>query len=160
MREGAWFAVLLLIAPSGVAAQAPPRLDVRSVEYRSVDDVEAPSILAAPQGAGRYPGVLFVHGRSGWHDRLKAEALRLAERGFVVLAPDYHTGRFIPENPVGHDPKTETDVERGLGYLKGLRTCARDRSAWWEFRAAATTRRSSPCVTRRWAPSSATTRTS
>ena len=112
--------VLLLIAHADAAAQAPVRLDVRSVEYKSVDEVEVPAILAVPAGGGRYPGVLFVHGRSGWHDRLKAEALRLAERGFVVLAPDYHTGRFIPENPVGHDPKTETDVERGLEYLKTI----------------------------------------
>ncbi|MBI2161149.1 MAG: dienelactone hydrolase family protein [Candidatus Rokubacteria bacterium] len=109
---------LLLIAPTGVAAQAVVRLDVRSVEYKSADEVEVPALLAVPAGGGRYPGVLFIHGRSGWHDRLKAEALRLAERGFVVLAPDYHTGRFIPENPVAHDPKTETDVERGLDYLK------------------------------------------
>jgi len=34
-----------------------------------------------------------------------------------VLAPDYHTGRFIPENPVAHDSATEKDVERGIDYL-------------------------------------------
>lgn len=111
---------VLPAAPVGVAAEAPPRVDVRSVEYRSVDDVEVPAVLARPRGSGRLPGVLFVHGRSGWHERLKAEAVRLAERGFAVLAPDYHTGRFIPENPVAHDPKTETDVERGLEYLKSV----------------------------------------
>lgn len=111
---------LLLAAPMGVGAQAPVRVEVRSVEYPSVDEVEVPAILAMPRGPGPHPGVLFVHGRSGWHDRLQAAALRLAERGFVVLAPDYHTGRFIPENPVAHDPKTEIDVERGLEYLKSV----------------------------------------
>ena len=111
---------LFLAAPTGVGAQAPARVDVRSVEYTSVDQVEVPAILAMPRGPGRHPGVLVVHGRSGWHDRLKAEALRLAERGFVVLAPDYHTGRFIPENPVAHDPRTEIDVERGLEVLKSV----------------------------------------
>jgi carboxymethylenebutenolidase len=111
-------ALLLLAEPSAGQAAAP--LSVRSVEYKS-DDIGIPAVLAGPRSGGPYPGVIFVHRRSGWHDRLRAEALRLAERGFVVLAPDYHTARFIPENPVAHDPATEKDVELGIDYLKGLR---------------------------------------
>ena len=111
-------ALLLLAEPSAGQAAAP--LSVRAVEYKS-DDIEIPAVLAVPRSGGPHPGVIFVHGRSGWHDRLKAEALRLAERGFVVLAPDYHTARFIPENPIAHDPATEKDVELGIDYLKGLR---------------------------------------
>jgi len=34
-----------------------------------------------------------------------------------VLAPDYHTGRFIPENPVAHEPATERDVDLGIDAL-------------------------------------------
>lgn len=107
---------LVLVAAPAAAAQPAASLTVRAVEYKS-DDIEIPAILAMPRAGGPHPGVLFVHGRSGWHDRLQAEALRLAGRGFVVLAPDYHTGRFIPENPIGHDPATEKDVERGIDYL-------------------------------------------
>jgi len=110
--------LLLLAGPSAGQAAAP--LSVQAVEYKS-DDIEIPAVLAGPRSGGPHPGVIFVHGRSGWHDRLKAEALRLAERGFVVLAPDYHTARFIPENPIAHDPATERDVELGIDYLKGLR---------------------------------------
>jgi carboxymethylenebutenolidase len=106
---GAW-----LLGP-GVAASV--EVEERSVEYRS-GDVDVPAFLAVPRAPGPHAAVLFVHGRSGWHDRLKAQALRLAGEGFVVLAPDYHTGRFIPENPIAHDPATERDVERGLDYLK------------------------------------------
>jgi carboxymethylenebutenolidase len=108
---------LLLLAESSVAAQP---VSVRAVEYKS-GDLDIPAVVATPRSGGPHPGVIFIHGRSGWHDRLKAEAVRLAERGFVVLAPDYHTARFIPENPIAHDPATETDVELGLDYLKGLR---------------------------------------
>jgi len=111
-------ALLLLAEPS--AGQAVSPLSVQAVEYKS-DDIEIPAVLAVPRSGGPHPGVIFVHGRSGWHDRLKAEALRLAERGFVVLAPDYHIARFIPENPIAHDPATERDVELGIDYLKGLR---------------------------------------
>jgi len=111
---------LLLLAGPSQAAQAIAPLSVRAVEYKS-DDIEVPAVLAGPRSGGPYPGVIFVHGRSGWHDRLRAEALRLAERGFVVLAPDYHTARFIPENPIAHELATEKDVELGIDYLKGLR---------------------------------------
>lgn len=89
------------------------------MEYKS-GDVEVPALLAIPRSPGPHPTVLFVHGRSGLNERVKARALRLAASGFVVLAPDYHTGRFIPENPVDHDPATEQDVERGLDFLKSV----------------------------------------
>lgn len=112
------FSVTLALLPSAapVVAQPAASLTVRSVEYTS-EAIEVHAILAVPRAGGPHPGVLFVHGRSGWHNRLRTEALRLAERGFVVLAPDCHTGRFIPENPVAHDPATEQDVERGIDYL-------------------------------------------
>lgn len=104
--------------PGAVAADAPA-VTARSVEYRS-GDLDVPAMLFVPAAAGPHPGVLFVHGRSGWHDRLQAEASRLAERGFVVLAPDYHLARFITENPIEHDPATEADVERGVDYLRAV----------------------------------------
>jgi carboxymethylenebutenolidase len=109
--------VLASLEPSTVAAPPPPV--VTSVEYRS-GDLDIPAMLATPSTPRPAPGVLFIHGRSGLNDRLKAEAVRLAARGFVVLAPDYHTARFIPENPVVHDPATEADVERGLDHLLSL----------------------------------------
>lgn len=113
--------------PASATAQPPTvAVEERSVEYKS-GDVDVLAYLAVPSGPGPHPAVLYIHGRSGWHDRLKAEALRLARRGFVVLAPDYHTGRFIAENPIEHDPATEQDVERGLDYLKTVREARADR---------------------------------
>ena len=108
--------------PTGAATTvARPQVEVeeRLIEYRS-GDVDVPAFVAVPRAPGPHPAVLFVHGRSGWHDRLKAHAVRLARHGFVVLAPDYHTGRFIPENPIAHDPATELDVERGLDALRAV----------------------------------------
>lgn len=110
-------AALLLLLAGSAAAAADAR--GRTVEYRS-GDVEVPALLAQPPGAGSHPGVLFVHGRSGLNDGVRAHAERLAARGFVVLAPDYHSGRMIAENPVAHDPATEGDVERGLDHLRAL----------------------------------------
>lgn len=107
--------VALGVAPATHAAE----VEVRSIEYRS-GDVDVPATVFRPKTGGPHPGVLFVHGRSGWHDRLRAHAERLAGHGFVVLAPDYHTGRFIPENPVAHDPATEGDVDRGVDAVLAL----------------------------------------
>ena len=110
---------MLLLAPlvTSPAAGATVAVDVTNVEYRN-GDVEIPAVLSRPRDGGPHVGVLFVHGRSGLNDRVKTEATRLAARGFVVLAPDYHTGRLIPENPVPHDPATERDVELGLDHLR------------------------------------------
>lgn len=110
--------ILLAVLLAGAATPARAvEVAVRSVEYAS-GDVQVPAVLFVPRDGGPHPAVLFVHGRSGLNERLLAQARRLAERGFAVLAPDYHTGRFIPENPVEHDPATEQDVERGLDHLE------------------------------------------
>src|SRR3990172_8029910 len=77
----------------------------RQVEYAS-GDVDVPAVLLVPKAPGPHAAVVFIHGRSGLNDRVQ------------VLAPDYHTGRFIAENPIDHDPATEKDVERGLDFLK------------------------------------------
>jgi carboxymethylenebutenolidase len=89
----------------------------RRVEYSS-GDVQVPTLFLLPKGPGPHAAVLFIHGRSGLNERVQEQARRLAARGFAVLAPDYHTGRFIPKMPIEHDPATEQDVARGLDYLK------------------------------------------
>jgi len=92
-------------------------IEERWVEYEN-GDVAVPALLLVPKGKGRNPAVLYIHGRSGLNERVQGEAKRLAARGFAVLAPDYHTGRFIPENPIEHDSATEKNVELGLHFLK------------------------------------------
>jgi carboxymethylenebutenolidase len=101
-------------------------LEERRVEYPS-GDVQVPALLLLPKQPGPHAAVLFVHGRSGLNERVQGEARRLAARGFAVLAPDYHTGRFIPDSPIDHDPDTEKDVERGLDFLKTVSGVKADR---------------------------------
>lgn len=116
MAVRASVAVLVALGPGAAPAGAGDGVDLRSVEYRN-GDVDVPALLALPPGQGRRPGVLFIHGRSGLNERLREHVRRLAAAGFVVLAPDYHTGRFIPDTPIEHDPATESDVERGIDRL-------------------------------------------
>ena len=109
-------AVGALLTVAGTTEGAVELLE-RQVEYAS-GDIDVPALLLVPKAPGPHAVVVFIHGRSGLNERVQAQARRLAGRGFAVLAPDYHTGRFIAENPIDHDPATEKDVERGLDFLK------------------------------------------
>ncbi|NKB52640.1 MAG: hypothetical protein GKR97_10500 [Rhizobiaceae bacterium] len=100
--------------------QTPKNYSVieRSVSYLNpTDDTEVPAFLYRPKTEGKFPGVLFQHGRRGLDDLVKRLARRLAARGFVVLAPDVYEARFIEAFPLAHDPMTETDVDAGVDYL-------------------------------------------
>ncbi len=97
----------------------PPRNYKVSVKWTTVKngDVEIPVMVARPTDKGKFPGVLFLHGRRGLDELFQLHVKRLAARGFVVVAPDLYTGRFIPRFPIEHDPVVEDDAEKALDYL-------------------------------------------
>jgi carboxymethylenebutenolidase len=64
--------------------------------------------------------VLYQHGRRGLDDLIQGQVKRLAARGFVVLAPDVFSGRFIEKMPIEHDYDTEKDVAAGVPVLLAL----------------------------------------
>lgn len=81
------------------------------------DRTEAPAIVFRPKTGGAFPAVLFLHGRRGLDDLAERVAIRIAARGFVVMAPDLFSARFIEAMPVAHDPATEKDAEAALDAL-------------------------------------------
>ena len=99
----------------------PSNYDVRVTEisYQS-GDTEIPAYLFQPVEPGEYPPVLFQHGRRGLDDLTLLAPRRLAARGFVVLAPDIWSGRFIDSYPMGHDYSAEEDVANGIDALLEL----------------------------------------
>jgi glyoxylase-like metal-dependent hydrolase (beta-lactamase superfamily II)/dienelactone hydrolase len=84
--------------------------------YRS-GDVDVPALLARPVGSGKFPAVLFVHGRRGLDEQVQRHARRVAARGFVVLAPDIYQAHFIGTHPIEHDYELEKDVDRAVDVL-------------------------------------------
>ena len=88
------------------------------LEYDS-GDASVPAMLAYPADGGKYPAVLYQHGRRGLDDWIQGQVRRLAARGFVVLAPDVFSGRFIEKMPIEHDYETEKDVAAGVPVLLG-----------------------------------------
>jgi carboxymethylenebutenolidase len=98
--------------------QAPVTHKLRSewINYMH-GDVEVPALVVRPDDDKKYPAVLFQHGRRGLDDLIQLHVRRLAARGFVVLAPDVFTGRFIEKYPIEHDYAVEGDVNKGLDVL-------------------------------------------
>ncbi len=100
--------------------EVPTNYDVveRQVSYvNSEDGTEVPAIIYRPKKAGKFPAVLFQHGRRGLDELVKRLAKRMAARGFVVLAPDVYAARFIDTLPIEHLLETEGDVNAGVDFL-------------------------------------------
>jgi carboxymethylenebutenolidase len=93
----------------------------RELSYLNpADKTEVPALLLRPKTPGRFPAVLFAHGRRGLDELVERMARRIAARGFVVLAPDLYAARMIEVMPVRHDPATEGDLEAGVDALLRL----------------------------------------
>jgi carboxymethylenebutenolidase len=129
---------------------APASHPVRSrlASFRN-GEVEVPVEIFAPQ-AGRFPVVVFFHGRRGIDELTRLVPLRLAARGFVVVAPDLHAGRFIDKMPVRHDPSLEDDAALAIDFALALpeargqtRTCvvSHTRGGYYALKALVTKRR-------------------
>jgi carboxymethylenebutenolidase len=91
----------------------------RQVAYKN-GDTEVPVAIYRPKQEGRFPVILFQHGRRGVDELTRLIPLRLAARGFVVVAPDLYSGRFIEKYPVSHDPVLEDDMALGIDFALSL----------------------------------------
>ena len=90
----------------------------RAVSYvNPEDDTEVPATLFRPKGEGKFPAILFQHGRRGLDAPVARLAKRMAARGFIVLAPDVYSARFIEKRPLEHMVETEGDVNAGVDFL-------------------------------------------
>ena len=79
--------------------------------------VDIPALVVRPADDGKYPAVLFMHGRRGLDERIQRHARRVAARGFVVLAPDIYKAHFLGTHPIEHDYELEKDVDAAVDVL-------------------------------------------
>lgn len=86
----------------------PKNYDVK-VEWSTYDSngVEVPVMVVRPKKKGKFPAVLFQHGRRGLGELVQRHAKRVAARGFVVLAPDIYKAHFLGTHPMEHDYELE-----------------------------------------------------
>jgi carboxymethylenebutenolidase len=76
---------------------------------------EIKAFLAEPEGAGPYPGVVVIQEWWGLNDWIKENAKRLAELGYVALAPDLYRGK------VTDDPAVARQLLQGLPRDRAVR---------------------------------------
>lgn len=108
------FTLLTLSQLAGAADVALQKITIKS------GDAEVPAELAVPAGKGPFPPVLYIHAKRGYDEVDQRHIRTLAEQGFLVLAPDWQSGRFIERWPAAHDPATENDIEAALNTLQAL----------------------------------------
>jgi carboxymethylenebutenolidase len=99
-----------------MAAPQNHAVRVRTSSYRN-GEVEIPVEIFSP---GKFPVVVFLHGRRGLDELTRLVPLRLAARGFTVMAPDLFGGRFIDKMPVRHDPALEDDAALAIDFALAL----------------------------------------
>lgn len=83
-------------------------------------DVDVPVEIARPAGKGPFPPVLYIHAKRGYDEVDRAHIKTLAEQGFLVVAPEWQSGRFIERWPKEHNPETELDVEAAFDALRKM----------------------------------------
>jgi carboxymethylenebutenolidase len=95
------------------------RTATRPATYQS-GDIDVPVTITSAQGAGKFPVIVFMHGRRGIDDWTRFIPQRIAARGFVVVTPDFYSGRFIAPFPVEHDYAIEDDAARAIDFALKL----------------------------------------
>jgi len=95
------------------------QIEIRSITLKAGDS-EVPTEIAIPTGKGPFPPVLFIHAKRGYDENERRHITELAQKGFLVVAPEWQSGRMIERWPAEHDPETEHDVEAGLDYLMAM----------------------------------------
>lgn len=106
--------------------------------------LEIPALVLAPKVRGDFPAVLYVHGRWGLSAEVKDHLRRIAERGVIVMAPDYHFARAIPMLAWFTDNNVTEDILAGVPHLvkrvgdnKKIGIIAQDHGGFHAIKAAA-----------------------
>jgi dipeptidyl aminopeptidase/acylaminoacyl peptidase len=112
-----------------------PRGAQETIRYRAEDGLEIEAVLIKPVGfreGTRYPLVVVAHGGpesqylDGWQNGYAGPGHALAERGYMVLFPNYRgsTGRGVAYAKADHKDlggKEFTDVLDGIDHLAAKR---------------------------------------
>ena len=87
-------------------------VDVQNVSYES-DGLRILSVLCTPKKAGRYPGIITVHGIFGLQEMDVQFAARLASKGYVVLVHGWQSRANDPA-----DREIVNDIRTAVAYMR------------------------------------------
>lgn len=74
--------------------------------------------LATPDKAGHYPALVVIHEWWGLTDWVKEQTQKLAEQGYVALAPDLYRGQVTSDPEVAHELMRGLPADRAVSDLK------------------------------------------
>lgn len=103
------------------------KVEIKEANYQSGDN-EIIAYVLRPKTQGKYPAVLFQHGRRSLDELVLSLAKRLAARGFVVLAPDLYSSHFIEKLPLKHHYYLEKDSAKGIEVLLNREDISSDKA--------------------------------
>jgi carboxymethylenebutenolidase len=91
------------------------------------------AFLAVPEKPGRYPALVVIHEWWGLTDWVKEQATKLAQQGYIALAPDMYRGKVATDPEEAHElmrglPQDRAigDLNAGFMYLAGRKDVDRD----------------------------------
>lgn len=116
------FGIIGLDAAFGAQAS-----DFTNITFTGADGTEVGAYLAMPEGEGPFPGVLMVHEWWGINGEIVELADRMAEAGYVVLAPDTYRGQTTSQIPRAiflrvtvDEDRVDSDMQQAFEYLASL----------------------------------------
>lgn len=111
------FGVLLLVAcQTTTTAPATSRLETTPRHDEWVDVVKVRTYVVYPQVSNRAPAIVVIHENRGLTDWVRTVADRLAEEGYIAVAPDLLSGT-APNGGNTKDFPTEDAAREAIGKL-------------------------------------------
>jgi carboxymethylenebutenolidase len=111
------FSVALVLAPV-LAGPVLAEVKTSLVTIKSGDELIT-GFLAVPEGSGPFPALVVIQEWWGLNDWIKENAKRMAEKGYVALAPDLYRGKVTANPKVAKQLLGGLPKDRALRDLKG-----------------------------------------
>ena len=90
-----------------------------AVKFKSKSGTAASGELAAPDGTTKSPAVVLIHEYWGVNEHVKSVAARLADAGFLALAPDLYHGKVATNAAEAKKLVSELDPVSALDEIAG-----------------------------------------
>lgn len=128
MKRALLFALLILVsATTGFGA------DSKIVSYKSGDETVS-GVLYTPPGKGPFPALIVIHEWWGLNDRVKDQAAKLSDQGYVALAVDLYRGKVATTPEMAHEimrgvpeDRAKRDLHAAFEFLASLPNVKKDR---------------------------------
>ena len=94
--------------------------------FQAENGHETTGVLATPDGSAKAGGVVLIQEWWGVNDHIKGIAARLADAGFLVLAPDLYHGRVTKDRSEAASLLAALDWDRALKEIGGAMTALKN----------------------------------